>query len=364
MPFQIKDFNSITLSQINHARAVTSKITDFQPGSVARTLMEAPAVEVEELYLQMFLGLRDAIPVATFRSFGFEKLPAAIARGFVSVSTSDALSEAINIPLGTLFTATDGRVYKSTTEVNWPISDSFVRVPVRYSLPGIAGNIAQGLIVASDLFDSRFEIGNALIVTGKDAESDAERESRFSDFIKSLSRGTTQACLYAAGQSVVLDIDGNVEEYVTRVGIEEISGRVTIWIYSSQGAASSFLLADGQLRLDGYRDEVTGVITPGFRPAGVRVDAVAMTERQVGMAISVRMLSTHSLTSAVQQQIRDIYDASIRAVLPGETLYLGTLVDAMLAASGVAEIVPGTNANITSSESEALIPGTLTISSL
>ena len=54
MSFQIKSFNDIVLSQINHARSVTEKITDFAPGSVARTLMEAPAVEVEELYLQMF----------------------------------------------------------------------------------------------------------------------------------------------------------------------------------------------------------------------------------------------------------------------------------------------------------------------
>ena len=51
MPFQIKDFASITAGMLNHARSVTSKITDFQPGSVARTIMEAPAVEVEELVL-------------------------------------------------------------------------------------------------------------------------------------------------------------------------------------------------------------------------------------------------------------------------------------------------------------------------
>ena len=83
--FQIKDFVSISAGSINHARAVTDKVTDWAPGSVARTLIEAPAVEIEELYLQMFLGLRDAIPVATFKSFGFEKLPAARAQGWVTV---------------------------------------------------------------------------------------------------------------------------------------------------------------------------------------------------------------------------------------------------------------------------------------
>ena len=103
MSFQIKDFVSIVASQINHARSVTDKITDYLPGSVARTLIEAPAIEVEELYMQMLLGLRDAIPAATFLSFGFDKLPAARAHGYVSISLDPAPTVPIIVPLGTIF---------------------------------------------------------------------------------------------------------------------------------------------------------------------------------------------------------------------------------------------------------------------
>lgn len=88
MAFQIKDFVSIAASMINHMRGTQNKVTDFQPGSVARTLVEGPAVEIEELYLQMFIGLREAIPIATFQSFGFDKLPASYGSGYVSISKS------------------------------------------------------------------------------------------------------------------------------------------------------------------------------------------------------------------------------------------------------------------------------------
>lgn len=365
MAFQIKDFASIVVAQINHARAVTSKITDFQPGSVARTLMEAPAVEVEELYLQMFLGLREAIPVATFRSFGFDKLPAALAHGFVSVSRAQAAASNLVIQVGTIFTAEDGRVYSSTASVTWAAASLVARIPVSHVAVGLVGNIAQGQITASDSFDSgTYTISNSLIATGKDAEADAEREARFSEFVKALSRGTVAACLYSAGQSVVLDADANVYEYVTRIGLNEEAGRVRIYLYSSLGIPSSALLNNGQLAMDGSHNDETGEIVPGYRAAGVRVDLLAMTERTIPLFIQVEMFAGYTLSSSVIQQLGDIFNTAIRTVQPSETLYLGSLVEMLQSVTGVKLIVPASNANILCAVSEALVPGTLTITAL
>lgn len=364
MPFQIKDFSSIVAAQINHARAVTEKITDFQPGSVARTLMEAPAVEVEELYLQMFLGLRDAIPVATFKSFGFDRLPAAVAHGFVSVSRTPAPSEAIAIPVGTIFSADDGRTYTSTEDVTWAAGAAVVRVPVRFSGAGLAGNISQGLITSSPLFGDGFVVSNGAIETGRDEETDSEREVRFADFIKALSRGTVIACLYAARLSRVLDADGNLFEYVVRSGIDERPGVVRIYLYSSRGIPSPELVADGQLRMDGSRDDVVGTIAPGYRPAGVRVDVLPMAEREVPLSVRVDMLPGYTLSGAVLQRLDDIFGQAIRGVQPGSVLYLGTLVEMMLATPGVRTIVPAGNENILCGPGEALLPGVLTVEAL
>ena len=359
MPFQIKDFISIVASQINHARGVTTKITDYQPGSVARTLMEAPAVEVEELYIQMLLGLRDAIPVATFRSFGFDKLPAARARGFASVSAGAAPGSPIEIPMGTVFTALDGRTYTSTEAVTWS-AGTIVRVPVAATAVGIVGNVAQGVITSSSLFNDAYTVSNAEISTGRDVEGDAEREARFADFVASLSRGTVAACSYGASQARVLDADGNIYEYVTRQGLFEQPGHVAIYLRSSRGAPSAELIAIGQKIIDGSRDEITGVATPGYRAAGIRVDVLPMVERAVALSIKVEMLAGYALTSAVQQQMGDIYAAALDDIQPGTTLYLGTMLDLLLAADGVKSIVPVTSSNIQCAVNEVLTAGTLT----
>lgn len=364
MPFQIKDFNSITLSQINHARAVTDKITDFQPGSVARTLMEAPAVEIEELYMQMLLGLRDAIPVATFLSFGFTKLPAAVAHGWVSVSNDVAPAEDLLVPSGSTFAAADGRVYTSTADVTWPAGDNVARVPVAFSTAGLAGNISGGLITSSNFFDDSYTISNSAIETGRDVETDDEREARFAEYVASLSRGTVPACRYAAEQALVLDTDGNRYEYVTRAGLSETPGYVRIYIYSSRGAASAELLAHGQRLIDGWRDEVSGVAVAGYRAAGVRVDVLRMIERAVTFSIAVEMFPGYELNADVEQSLGDVYSTAVRSVEPGGTLYLGTLVEMMLAIPGLRQIVPSTNENFLCAVNEALVPGALNVTPL
>lgn len=364
MSFQIKSFNDIVLSKINHARSATEKITDWAPGSVARTLVEAPAVEIEELYLQMFLGLRDAIPVATFLSFGFERLPAAVAVGYVSVSSQTPLANQLTIPLGTEFTAIDGRKYTTTAAVTWAAGSSLVQIPVQHTEAGLVGNIAAGAITSSPFFGSEYTVSNQAIETGRDVETDTEREARFAEFVQSISRGTLVACTYEAKQSRVLDGNGNLAEYVTRIGVDEQAGHVRIYLYSSLGTPSAALLADGQYRIDGTTDPVTGAVTPGYRAAGVRVDVLGMLERAVPLSIRVEMLDGYTVDASVRQQLSDIFAVQIRSVQPGETLYLGTLIEALLVVPGVLSIVPASTENIVCEINEALTPGVLTITSL
>lgn len=365
MAFQIKDFVSIVASMINHMRGNQSKVTDFQPGSVARTLVEGPAVEMEELYLQMFIGLREAIPIATFQSFGFDKLPASYASGYVSISKEVPPTEAITIAAGTVFTSVDGRTYLSTTAVTWPAGAAMISIPVVAGTSGLAGNIAAGLITSSSGFGSEFNISNQAISNGTDAETDAEREARFAEFIGSLSRGTIFACLYAAQQASTRDEAGNIYEYVTRAGLTEIAGYVRIFLYSSLGIPTPELLANAQQLLDGQADLDTGEpLVAGFRSAGIRADALAMTERAVAMGIGVRMRTGYALTNAVKQSITDTYSLSIRNVQPGDTLLIDNLRAQLLGTSNVIELALSSSQNITCATSEALIPGQLTIYAL
>lgn len=345
-------------------RGATSKISDFQPGSVARTLVEGPAVEVEELYLQMFIGLREAIPVATFKSFRFDQLPAAYACGYVSVSAETPLAQDILVPAGTKFTSEDGRSYSSMNAVTWEAGSSLVRIKVIADAIGLAGNIAAGGITASPMFGTGYAVSNTLIENGRDIESIDERELRFAEYVAALSRGTREACLYAAKYTVVSDDEGNTLEYVTRIGFVEGGGFVRIYVYTSNGLASNEMLTKGQKTIDGWQDPVTGEVHDGYRSGGVRVDVLRMIETGVPFSARVEMLPGYTLTAAVQQQLLEVYAMTLSAVMPGEVLYVGTIVEQLLDVPGVERIIPDSDANIVCQPNEVLVAGAFAITAL
>lgn len=364
MAFQIKDFVSIVASMLNHMRGTTTKITDLQPGSVSRTLVEAPAVEIEELYLQIFNGLREAIPVATFKSFGFDKLPAAYARGFVSVSKVVAPDTSFVTPAGTPFTASDGRTYLSTQDVLWSAGTNSIRIPVIAEDAGLSYNISSGSIVSSPAFDSTYTISNAAINNGRDVETDAEREARFATFIGALSRGTVFACQVAAASATVTDEEGNIQEYVTRSGYTEIAGYVKIFVYSSAGLPSADLISQGQLIINGWEDADTGVITPGYRSGGVRVDVIPMTEREIPLTARVAMQTGYVLDETVEQALSDEFATLLSSVRPGDVLYVESIENSLLSVVGVKSVLISATENITCEANEALVPGAVTVTAL
>lgn len=358
MAFQIKDFISVTAGILNAMRASTNKITDFQVGSVARTLIEAPAVEIEELYQQMFIGLREAIPVATFLSFGFDKKAAAYASGRITLVSTPVSAQDFPIPAGTVFTSVDGRQYVTLQTVVWPAGVERFDVQVRAVEVGLSGNISQGQIITSPILSGRDDvtIEHGGIDNGRDEETDEEREARFADFIQSLSRGTREAIRYAILQAEIKNAAGVVAEYVTRLGIDEKPGHVKLYIYANTGRPSDALLLDGQRRIDGYKDDATGLMVAGYRALGVRVDVLAMGEKKVPFAGYVGMLPNLSLTNEVRVALEDAYRRVVSAVPSGDVLYVEKIVEAMLAVPGVRKVIPFNTENILCDVNEVLIP--------
>lgn len=364
MAFQTKNFVSIVAGMLNHMRGSTTKISDYQTGSVARTLVEAPAVEVEQLYQQMFIGLREAIPVATFQSFGFDRKAAAYASGTVRVSRAAPVASNQTIPSGTVFSSADGRRYLSVADVTWLASSLTVAIPVVAESSGLAWNISAGGISASSFFGAQVvSITNDLIASGRDVETDDEREARFAEYVASLSRGTVEAVRYAAKQAAVLDASGDATEYVARLGLIESPGHVTVYIYSSRGLPSAALLENGQKIVDGYRDS-DGKIYPGYRAGGVRVDVLSMSEKSVPCSVRVGLFAGYSLDAATINALTDAYQNIVLSVVSGETLYAQAIINQMLQVPGVSKVVLGTNENVLCRQNQVLIPGAVTASAL
>lgn len=373
MGFQVKDFASIAASMINHMKAVTTKITDFRIGSVARTLVEAPAVEIEELYQQMFMGLKDAIPVAIYNGFDFARLPARPAVGTlrVNVTPSDAV---IVVPAGTLFVdgAFGGR-YKTLLDVSLAPGNSFFTVPVSADFAGASGNLVANSSFTLQASQSWFVSANnpGELSGGSDEESDDQRKQRFAAFIRSLSRGTVSALEYGLGTVTIKDAAGSVIEsvYVAKIvepylyDVANPVAWVQCYIHNGVSGASGELLAQAEKVIYGYTDE-DGVDVLGWKAAGVRVDILAAQSVPVAVTGVLRILSGYS-SATIIPQVEAAISAYLTALKIGEKVLFSEIIAQAMQVDGVYDFVPTVPAgDVVIDPVKKAMPGLLTISAV
>lgn len=366
MAFQIKDFVSIVVSMVNHMKATQSKITDFNVGSVARTLVEAPAQEIEQLYIQIFNGLRESIPTAVFRSFQFDALVARPASGTVTLTADPDAEFPISIPAGTVIKVAGSPVkYLTARDVSLDFVEQTASVRVLADRPGVIGN--TGAFTANQLdfpIQGVASVFNRLPISGgAEDETDDERLLRFKEFIRSISRGTVASLKFAAASASVLTDTGEVVEAVERVGVDEGAGRVTVFIYGTSGLPSADLLRAAQRLIDGYVND-NGEEVPGYRSGGIRADVVAMSERALSFTVSVEMLPG-SVLGATE---RDAIGREIASVLlqtsPGEVLYVDELDAAALRVNGVRRAFVSLSENVVCEQNQVLVLGDLNVAGL
>lgn len=289
--FQTKSFLSITASMINRMRATTARITDFSVGGVARTMIEAPAQEIDELYQMMIAGLVEAVPVSVYRSFDFTKLAAASAGGLVRVSISAQAAQVI-VPSGTVFSQPFGPVtYASTADGLIPPGNTFVDVPVVATTTGGASNLGSGVAFTLSNTPALLLAATNLnaFISGRDLETDDQLKTRFNDFIQTLSRSTVDAIAFGArDRAFLLDTAGNQVERVVSVKVVEPYllnalqpvGLVLLYVHNGSGATSPALVARVVEILHGYYLP-DGTRVPGYKAAGVQVNVSAATETPV-----------------------------------------------------------------------------------
>lgn len=364
MAFQLKDFVSIVASMTNRAKATQDKITDFNIGSVARTLMESPAIEIEEFYQRMFAGIIEAIPTAIYYGFRFSLIESSAARGMVRITFGVPIEDPFTIPAGTIFVASSTNLrYLSVQDVSVPVGVSDINVLVECSTTGTVGNAIAGVIDGTLVFDlpTNAVVSNQPIVSGQDEETPEERQSRFSEYVQSLHRGTNGAVEYAAKSAQVYNADGSVVEYVTRVGRVETPGTTDIYIYGASQAASAELLAQAQKIIDGYYDENTGTFIPGYSPVGIRVRVFNMDELPISAVFAVEMWPGVALDDALKAEILTRINNVILAVDAGSVLNVESMTNAVLATTGVHKVSCDLLENIPCPTRTALVMGDIQI---
>ena len=365
-PFHLKDFNTLVQELILTARAHTERITDYNLGSVARTLLEAPALELDALYQAMHFGLLDAIPIALYEGFGFTALSACAASGIVTLTLASPALEAVQIPAGARLVHSEAEaVYQTQASATISIGQTTATVRIAATTTGALGNREAGELAAYHITDpaglSGLTVANPqAIAGGREAETTAERRVRFIQYVQSLARGTLASLRYCASQGQLLAGNGLVMERVQRVSVEETAGHVNLYVWNGAGNTSAELCAHVQTLVDGYFDADTQQWIAGYRPAGMRVDVIPMQDVTVNVSIELDARLADQ-TTATRTAVLTALQTAIRSEPAQAQLRPVDLINSALTVPGIlgARLITPT-ATIQIAPVQALTPGTLT----
>ena len=367
--FDLKHFESIATSMMNYLSSVQALVTDFNIGSVNRTLLESVAMELEELYYRLYKSTEKAIPEAIYTAFDFTKLSATAASGTVTFSRSVAAPQDYLIPLGTVVATADGVEFKTTANVTLLTGQTTRTASVVAVLTGAAGNVAANSVTVLRTAILGIEAVNnvSVMAGGADEETDDALRLRFQDFISSLARSPVTGVEAGARTAKLVDGSGAIlervlvakviEEYLT--DSSKPVGTAKLYIDSGSGTASNNLVAACQKIIDGYID-AGGNPVIGYKAAGVVVTVLAVTP------VVQNVACTFSLnTGAVQADVLAGLQLAARGVFDalgiGQTLDWEQLLATLIRVNGVKTLTLTTPAaDVTCGNGQRLRLGTFT----
>lgn len=367
MAFQIKDFRSIVASMINLMRGTTNKVSDYNKGSIVRTVVEAPGAEMDQLYQEMFIGLKEAIPVSVYNSFDFTRLPSVPASGLIRVSIA-VQSSAVTIPTGTSFKTVGKSVtYTSAADVVIGAGSTFADVLVSASAAGVSGNLDALASFSLTPVPTGFTSATNQVAfsNGQDAETDDQRKLRFNVFIATLNRGTIEAVKYGMKTAVLYGASGVETERVRYTSVVEPyladSSQPIAWlqcyVHNGVGNTSGALVSHTAEVIAGYTD-ANGNLIPGWKAAGVKVDVLAATEKIVNVAVGTLTL----IGGYDEDAVKDAIDSAIFTYLASLNIGVSAIRSEIIAiAMGVAGVYNFTvtlpTGDTTAAANEKIMPG-------
>jgi hypothetical protein len=345
----VKKFREILSDMASWLQLNSSKITNFTVGSVARSLLEAIAIEVEELYYfiaSKFVELQDG---AIYTSFGFDRRPAIAATGTVTVSFIQNLSQSVVFPTGYKFYTVpiNGKTiyFQSTQDVTASIGVTSVDIPVQCTEAGTVGNVpAYSIrrIVNSTPFLAGVQ-NNQRFFTGAPEETKEERQKRFNSFVSSLGKSSPDAVTYGCMQ-----VSG-----IAGVYIQEDIGMIYVYAHDAYGNLDSTLKSALVSQLYNYK------------AGGIKAIVTGVTRKPVDLSIQVLINSGYN-PDTVLYNIQDAVEVYLDKFTVSKSLVVADLIRAIMEIDR--EAIQNITLNLTSDiivqPQELIRAGTITVTQM
>lgn len=354
------------------------RVTDFNVGSVMRSLFEAVALRIEAIETGFYLGLQRAIPTVVFEFFGegdgvtstvgFPALPALPASGVARFTRAVGDTGTRTVPIGTRLTvpavgAVPAKVYRVTVPLTLPNGVMVGETLVTAQAAGVLGNTPANTMALTDIPTGFASATNpAALVNGAEAETDEARRQRFTPYLRNLARAQHAGLEVGALQARVLTA-GQVTERVQAVrsvNVPEKRGLVHVYIDNGGGGASAALVADAQARIDGGF-AIDGSRVHGYKAAGEVVIVRAVVPQVVPVTARIRLepgFTWATVGSLVETAIaQHLFGIGVFA-----DLVVAELIAAIVTVRGVADVALETpTANVPAGTGARILAGAITL---
>lgn len=361
-----KDFQRLLSELISYVGA-SKGLTDFNPGSIVRTILEAAAAMMEECYYLLSILLpKFWVRTATgewldrrAEDFGKSRKPGAVAIGVLTVGRDTPAPFSIVISSGTLFEI-DGNHFITLERGVIQIGQTAVDVAVEAKQIGTESNYPEGVVLhLVGVAVSGVEWAKVKVLKGgADVESDDDFRARLLDWLRN--PGTS----------------GNIADYKHwAMDIEGVTGAYVIPTWDGPGTVKVVLLGPDKTTPDASLVErVQDVIAPEDEysesrkaPVGATVTIIGAQSVAIDVAATI-LLDTEKMVAL--ELIKEEFVYALRTYLADMALKTSTVrynrIGSLLAAQdGVLDYTKcelnGEAANLLINEEQVAILGTVTL---
>ncbi len=316
---KIRRYDEIMQAAKANMIARQDKITDFNEGSVAHTILDTMARLLERAYIAIRQGYNEMLQIMPYSIFGMEKKSGVKASGVVIFSRDSALNAVSSIPKGTKVSGS-GLTFE-TTETGTILAGETSSGTVAVSPEDVGSdyNISAGVISSIDTTVPAdvVSVTNPYAFTGgTDEETDAEFEARFALFMNSLS-GTNASAVKNAALSVNAVRSVSVLDHKPP---EDDIYNLSVYIDDGSGSASDEIVEEVRIAIEGDGTDEN----PGHLAPGVNMRILTPTPVPVNVKLTATVSSANSGTASAEIEAEIL--EYITALTIGESCFVAEII--------------------------------------
>lgn len=291
---KVKSLSELLASLVDYTSMHTDAVTDFTEGSVIRSIYEAIAMVLEQLYQLSTENVTWAIDHAILDAFDFTPREAENSYGTVTVDLFAPTADDVTLGRGTTFySMQEGKntLYFQTMQPYLIQAGTMsFKVDVMCTQGGDIGNIPADYIdsMTTTQLTVLSVTNEEAFLTGREAEKAEELKKRFREFVATRGRATKRAVKY--GTESVIGVDGCY--------IDESTGKYIIYAHDANGNLPASL-----------KDQIFKTIDSDYRPVGVGWSIQPMKRVKVSLDINIavtnRDLITDKFVSSLEKFVTD-----------------------------------------------------------